>query len=458
MTQPAAVVVGAGPSGFYTAGQLLDAGFTVDVIDALPTPFGLVRAGVAPDHPNIKVVTRVFDKVAGRDGFRFFGGLTLGDNVSREDLAAHYDAVVYATGMPDSSRLGIPGEDRPGSISATGFVAWYNGHPDAAEARYDLGARRAVVIGNGNVAMDVARILALDVEALRGTDIADHALDVLEHASIDEVAVLGRRGPVQAAFTTPELRELAKMTGIDVHVDPRDLDLDEHSAAALASASATTQQNVELLREFAGRTPGASRRISLRFLWSPVEVLGEGPDGVVTGLRIARNRIEPGPDGTLRAVPTGEEQVIDCGVVIRSIGYRGRPIAGVPFDDRTGCIPNVEGRLLQEGEVQPGEYVVGWIKRGASGVIGTNKLCATGTVAAIVADRDAGRLNPRAEHGAATSAEMLLSRARTIVDWRGWQAIDRAELAAGQERSRPRVKYVRRGEMFAAAATGPAAP
>jgi ferredoxin/flavodoxin---NADP+ reductase len=248
------------------------------------------------------------------------------------------------------------------------------------------------------------------------------------------------------------------MTGIDVHVDPRDLELDEHSAAALASASSTTQQNVELLREFADRAPQASRRIALMFLWSPVEILGEGTDGVVTGLRIGRNRIEAGPDGTLRAVPTGEEQVIDCGVVIRSIGYRGRPIQGLPFDDGSGCLPNVDGRLLERDEVQQGEYVVGWIKRGPSGVIGTNKLCATGTVAAILADRDAGRLD---QHTASTPddrAEMLLSRARTIVDWRGWQAIDRAEQAAGKERSRPRVKYVRRGDMFAAATTEPAAP
>jgi ferredoxin/flavodoxin---NADP+ reductase len=454
--QPAAVVVGAGPSGFYTAGQLLDAGFTVDMIDALPTPFGLVRAGVAPDHPKIKAVTRVFDKIAAREGFRFFGGLTLGDNLSREDLVKHYDVTVYATGMPESSRLGLAGEDRPGSVSATDFVAWYNGHPDAAKAEFDLSVRRAVVIGNGNVAIDVARILALDVDALRRTDIADHAIDALDRSTIEEIVVLGRRGPVQAAFTTPELREIAKLTEVDLHVDPRDLDLDEHSAAALAAASPTTQQNVDLLREVAGRDPQSSRRrISLRFLWSPLEIVGEGPDGAVSGLRVGRNRIEQGEDGALRPVPTGEEQVIDCGLVVRSIGYRGRPINGLPFVDRSGRIPSDEGRLVEGGEVQRGEYVVGWIKRGPSGVIGTNKLCATGTVAAILADRDGGRLNPNAACTPDTRAAMLLSRAHSTVDWRGWQAIDHAELEAGQEGSRPRVKFVRRDDMFGAATTEP---
>jgi ferredoxin--NADP+ reductase len=452
--QPAAVVVGAGPSGFYTAAQLLDAGFTVDMVDSLPTPFGLVRAGVAPDHPNIKAVTRVFDKVAAREGFRFFGGLTLGDTVTREDLLEHYDAVVYATGMPDSSRLGIPGEDRPGSVSATGFVAWYNGHPDAAEGEYDLSARRVVVVGNGNVAMDVARILALDVDELRRTDIADHAIEVLDRSAVEEIVVLGRRGPVQAAFTTPEIREIAKLPGVDVHVDPRDLDLDEHSAASLTSANATTQQNVEVLREIAGREaePGR-RRLTISFLWSPLEILGEGDDGPVTGLRVGRNRIELAADGVLRAVPTGEEQVVDCGLVVRAIGYRGRPITGLPFDDRSSCIPNADGRLVEEGEVRRGEYVVGWIKRGPSGVIGTNKKCASDTVAAILADRDGGRLNPDASSSPAGRAAMLLSRARSAVDWQGWQAIDRGEVAAGEESSRPRVKFVRREDLFSAAGT-----
>ncbi|MFD5299025.1 FAD-dependent oxidoreductase [Streptomyces mutabilis] len=455
--QPAAVVVGAGPSGFYTAAQLLDAGFTVDMVDTLPTPFGLVRAGVAPDHPNIKVVTRVFDKVAARDGFRFFGGLTLGENLSRKDLVEHYDATVYATGMPESSRLAVPGEDRLGSVSATRLVAWYNGHPDAAEAAYDLSARRAVVIGNGNVAMDVARILALDVDALRRTDMADHAIAALDRSRLEEIVVLGRRGPVQAAFTSPELGEIAKLTEVDAHVDPRDLDLDEHSASALASADPTTRMNVDLLRELAAREARPSRRrISFRFLWSPLEIVGDGPDGAVTGLRIGRNRIERGPDGSLRAVATGEEQVIDCGMVIRAIGYRGRPIDGLPFDDRTGRIPNVDGRLVEDGEVQPGEYVVGWIKRGPSGVIGTNKKCAVETAAAIRADRDGGRLNPHAAYAPDTSAAMLLSRARSVVDWQGWQAIDRAETEAGQEQGRPRVKLVRRSDLLAAATTEPA--
>ena len=269
------------------------------------------------------------------------------------------------------------------------------------------------------------------------------------------MVVLGRRGPVQAAFTTPELREFGKLDAVDVLVDPLDLQLDEHSEAALATADQTVQQNVELLREFAGRAATGRRRIVLKFFWSPLEVLGDGPDGAVTGLRIGRNRIERGSDGTVRAVPTGEEEVVDCGLVVRAIGYRGRPIAGLSFDQRSGTIPNVDGRLVEDGEVQPGEYVVGWIKRGASGVIGTNKKCATDTVAAILADRAAEQQDPHAANDPDATAAMLLARARTAVDWRGWQAIDRAELDAGREGSRPRVKYVRREDMVAAASTEP---
>src|SRR4051794_39801207 len=358
---PRAVIVGAGPSGFYAADQLLTAGFEVDVLDALPTPFGLVRAGVAPDHPKIKAVTRVYEKTAKKDGFRFFGGVRLGEHVTRAELLQRYHVVLYALGTADDNRLGIPGEDRPGSHAATHFVAWYNGHPDAADHEYDLSVKRAVVIGNGNVAIDVARMLVLHPEELAPTDTADHAIEVLASSQIEEVVLLGRRGPAQAAFTNPELRELAELQRAGVEVDATDLDLDEHSARWLESeADITARKNVEILREYAATGPkDATHKIVLRFLRSPVEILGEGEHGPVTGVRVVRNEIVAGEDGALRAVATGDEEVIDCGLVLRSIGYRGKPVDDVPFDDRRGLIRNVGGRVCAEsGDAHRGEYVV----------------------------------------------------------------------------------------------------
>ena len=390
-----AVVVGAGPSGFYTTDQLLDAGFDVDLIDTLPTPFGLVRAGVAPDHPKIKSVTRVYEKTAAKPGFRFFGGVELGCDITRAELLERYHAVVYAFGTADDNRLGIPGEDRPGSYPATRFVAWYNGHPHAAGEHFDLSARRAVVIGNGNVAIDVARMLVLEPRELAVTDTADHALAELAAAQIEEVVVIGRRGPAQAAFTTPELRELRELTRAEIHVDPVEAELDPYSERWLEeSGDATAKRNVRLLREYAALAPaGKSHRISLRFLRSPLAVLGDAEAGPVTGLRLGRNRIEPDARGGVRAVATGEVEELRCGLILRSIGYRGRPVDDVPFDAARGLIRNVGGRVCdEEARSHRGEYVVGWIKRGPSGVIGTNKKDATDTVARIVEDAEAGAL------------------------------------------------------------------
>jgi ferredoxin--NADP+ reductase len=444
-------VVGAGPSGFYATDQLLDAGFTVDLIDVLPTPFGLVRAGVAPDHPKIKSVIRVYEKTAAKPGFRFFGGVELGSDLTRAELLERYHAVIYAIGTADDNRLGIPGEDRPGSYPATRFVAWYNGHPDAADDRFDLSARRAEEIGNGNVAIDVARMLVLDPSELAPTDTADHALAALAVAEVEEVVLLGRRGPAQAAFTNPELRELAELSRAEVHVEAADLELDEHSARWLEEeADATTKRNVELLSEFAGRqAQGKSHRISLRFLRSPVEVLGDGDHGPVGALRVVRNRIEPDPRGGLRAVATDQFEEIECGLVLRSIGYRGRPVADLPFDERRGVIRNAGGRVCDE-DARPhrGEYVVGWIKRGPSGVIGTNKKDAADTVARILEDADAGALNEPARH----AGDWIHARAPRAVRWGGWLAIDAHERRAGEPQGRPRVKLVRLPELLAASA------
>src|SRR4051794_4273724 len=447
-----AAVVGAGPSGFYATDQLLKAGFDVDLLEVLPTPFGLVRAGVAPDHPKIKSVTRIYEKTAQHPQFRFFGGVELGTHVGRHDLLERYHVVLYAVGTSSDNKLGIPGEDRPGSHGATEFVAWYNGHPDYADREFDLGATRAVVVGNGNVAVDVARMLVLAPEEVAVTDAADHAVAPLGGAQVHDVIVLGRRGPAQAAFTTPELRELAELTRADIVVDPADMELDPASEAWLASdaADATARRNVELLREYSGREPhGHARKVELRFLRSPVEILGEGEHGPVTGVRVVHNRIEATADGRLRAVPTGEEEVIACGLVLRSIGYRGVPPAGIPFDRRRGLIRNEGGRVTgDDGARATGEYAVGWVKRGPSGVIGTNKKDAADTVARTLEARDAGALNAPADPSPEACEEWLAERCPDLVTWEGWRAIDEHESALGAPQSRPRVKLVRTGEML----------
>jgi ferredoxin/flavodoxin---NADP+ reductase len=440
-----AAVIGAGPSGFYAAEHLLREGLAVDLYDALPTPYGLVRAGVAPDHPKIKSVTRIYEKTAQHPDFRFFGGVQVGADVTREELLDRYHAIVYAVGTSSDKALGIPGERRPGSVAAAEFVAWYNGHPSYADEAFDLSSSRAVVIGNGNVALDVARMLVLDPAELAPTDVADHAIAAFAGASVDEVVILGRRGPAQASFTTPELRELSELTRADVVLDPAGLE----PAAEAEDESPTVRRNLALLREYAARPlTGKSHRIELRFARSPIEILGKGEDGRVTGVRVSVNRVEAG-----RAVPTGDEEIIPCGLVIRAVGYRGRRLPGVPFDERRGLIRNDGGRVCEEGGSPcTGEYAVGWIKRGPSGVIGTNKKCAAETVAGLLEDLGRGRLDePFAPDGEAIEA-WLHGRVPGLVTWHGWQAIDAHERALGAPQGRPRVKLVRIAEMQGLAA------
>ncbi len=329
-------VVGSGPAGFYAAGALLasdDPSVAVDLIDRLPTPWGLVRLGVAPDHPNIKAVSRAFEKIAGHERFRFFGNVEVGRDVTQEELAERYDAVVHAFGAQTDRQLGIPGEDLAGSWPATAFVAWYNGHPDFQDLSFDLSHERAVVIGNGNVALDVARMLALTPEELAPTDTTDAAIAAINAAGIHEIVVVGRRGPVQAAWTPVEVGELGELAGADILVEPADLELDPASAAELEAAPPTVRRNVEHLREYAERPPaGHPRAIRLRFLRSPVAIHG---DGRVESIELVRNELVGG-----RAVPTGETETIECGVVFRSVGYHGVALPGVPFDASTGTVPN----------------------------------------------------------------------------------------------------------------------
>jgi ferredoxin--NADP+ reductase len=426
-------VVGSGPAGFYAADALLkseDPTVEVDLLDRLPTPWGLVRLGVAPDHENIKAVSRAFEKTAARPGFRFFGNVEVGSTVSHEELLRLYDAVVYTVGAQTDRRLEIPGEDLPGSWAATEFVAWYNGHPDFQDREFDLSHQRAIVIGNGNVAIDCARMLALTADELAGTDTTHEAIEAIVAAGVEEIVMLGRRGPVQAAFTPPELKELGELAGAEPIVDPRDLELDPASESELEHDRERARRNYELLQDYAAREPDDKpRRIVLRFLTSPVAILG---DGKVEAVEVVRNELVE-QDGRIVARPTGETEVIPAGIVLRSVGYKGVELPGVPFDERSGTIPNDGGRVLGAERT----YVAGWIKRGPSGVIGTNKKDATETVQRLLEDARAGRLAAAAPGDLAV---LLEEKGAHFVAYAGWQAIDAAERAAGEPLGRPRVK------------------
>jgi ferredoxin/flavodoxin---NADP+ reductase len=452
-------VIGSGPAGFYAAGHLLKAAgdrFEVDMIERLPTPWGLVRSGVAPDHPKIKSVTRIYEKTAAHPRFRYFGNVTFGEHVSREDLLGCYHAIVYATGSPSDRPLGIPGEDLPGSHAATEFVGWYNGHPDHTDLEIDLlRAERAVVVGNGNVALDVARMLVLAPSELAPTDTANHALEVLEASNVRDVVVVGRRGPAQAACTNPELLELGELSEADVIVDESELERALAVPDPGAAADATSRRNVDILRDYARREPaGRRKRIVLRFLLSAVELHAD-ERGHLGSVELVRNELAVADSGALRARPTGERETIEAGLLFRAIGYRGLPLPGVPFDDRGAVILNEAGRVLDAGTGAPlpGEYVVGWIKRGPTGVIGTNKKDAQETVDALLADCPAGgdgadALNQPLEPRPAAVEELLRSKQPELVTYEGWEAIDRHERAAGEPEGRPRVKLTRIEEML----------
>src|SRR4051812_10216699 len=453
MTEPLrAAIVGAGPSGFYAAGQILAADephFAVDLYDRLPTPYGLIRSGVAPDHPKIKSVTRAYDKTSQHERFRFFGHVELGSDVTREQLLERYHVVLYTIGTATDKRLGIPGEDLRGSHAATEFVAWYNGHPDHSGLEVDLHAKQVVVVGAGNVAIDVARMLALAPSELEVTDTADHAIEVLSSSGIEEITILARRGPLQAAFTNPELLEMGVLERADVEVVEGELD--ELSAVALEEADKTRRRNVEILRDYAARPKtGKPLTVRFRFLASPVELLGDD-NGRVRGVRVERNAIVARDDGSLAARGTGAYDEIPAQLVFRSIGYTGKPIGDIPFDERRGLIHNEGGRVTHtDGTHHVGEYVSGWIKRGPSGVIGTNKKDSQDTVTKILEDVAAGRVN----RPVADDIEALVpASAPEAVTWDGWQAIDAVETAAGEASGtgRPRVKLTDWGALREAA-------
>jgi ferredoxin--NADP+ reductase len=449
---PRIAIIGAGPSGFYAAEALQKAhpGIAIDLFDRLPTPFGLVRGGVAPDHPKIKSVTKVFERIASQPGFRFLGHVEVGSDVSVAELREHYDAVIATFGARTDRPLGIPGEHLAGSHAATELVGWYNGHPDYADLPFDLDQSAVAIIGIGNVAMDVARILAKSPDALATTDLAAHALTALRSSAIRTIHVIARRGAAQAACTTPELRELGELEGVDVVVPREYLDLDEASATLLAHAEdRTAEKNLAVLREWADRAPtGAPRQIHFHFVTSPVALLGEDR---IEALVVERNRLEADGQGGVRAVPTGEQRTLPIGLVFRSVGYRGVALEGLPFDVRRGTIPNQGGRVTVapgSSETIPGLYVAGWIKRGPQGVIGTNKSCAAETVALLVADLETGAVVRRGGKAEAVDA-LLAGRGVRVTTWSDWQRLDAEEQARGAPAGRPREKIVAVEEMLA---------
>ncbi|MFD4366805.1 FAD-dependent oxidoreductase [Rhodococcus sp. NPDC058521] len=449
-------IVGSGPAAMYAADELLtQPDVHVNVFDRLPTPHGLVRAGVAPDHQRTKQVTNLFDTIADQPGFEYYLDVEIGTDISHRELLEHHHAVIYAVGASTDRPLRVPGADLPGCTSATGFVAWYNGHPDHAHRTYDLSHRRAVIVGNGNVALDVARILTADPEDLAATDIAAPALEALRNSRVEEVVILGRRGIAQSAFTVPEFAGLLSDPNLRVVIDPEGSELDEVTRAheKRGTLQHSVAQKLELLRGLSvgDESVDDARRITLRYLATPTRILG---DDRVSGIELAMNELVADGDGVVRANATDRTEAIDAGLVLTSIGYRGVPVAGLPFDDAAGIVSNADGRVSDgvDGDSVPGAYVVGWIKRGPSGYIGTNKSCAQETVNALVDDFNRGALTAPAVPATALKS-FVRERVPAMVDRAGWQAIDRVELQRGAAQHRARDKIVSRGEMADVAAT-----
>ncbi|KUH93919.1 FAD-dependent oxidoreductase [Mycobacterium sp. IS-3022] len=446
-------IVGSGPSGYFAAASLLKFADStddtdpkrdvrVDMLEMLPTPWGLVRSGVAPDHPKIKSISAQFDKTAMDPRFRFFGNISVGEHVQAAELAERYDAVIYAVGAQSDRSLGIPGEDLPGSVAAVDFVGWYNAHPHFEEVTPDISSGRAVVIGNGNVALDVARILVTDPDVLAATDIADHALRSLHDRGVEEVLVIGRRGPLQAPFTTLELRELGQLEGlgdVDVIVDPADFaDITDED---LEAAGKTVRNNIKVLRGYAEQSPkNAKRRIVFRFRTSPIEIKG---DGRVESIVLGRNELVDA-GGRIVAKDTGEREELPAQLVVRAVGYRGVPTPGLPFDERNGTIPHTRGRI----DGSRNEYVVGWIKRGPTGVIGSNKSDSQETVDTLIEDLSGAQLSDFDAEHSQRLAEWLVERQPKVVTDDHWKLIDEYERSAGEPHGRPRVKLTSVAEML----------
>ena len=447
-------IVGAGPSGFYAAGALqskqkeLGLHIAIDMFDKLIAPHGLVRYGVAPDHQNIKAVSKVYDRIAADPNFRYFGNVEFCNHLHLEDFQKHYNAILFAVGAQSDRRLGIAGEDLPNSFSATEFVAWYNGHPHYRHLNPNLNVKDVVVVGVGNVAMDVARILAHTIEELQHTDIADHAPVVLAQSKVENIYILARRGPAQVKFTPVELKEFGELAIAEPIVLPTELEIDEVSAQLVAD-DPQMQRNLETLRTFVKTKPeGKARRVHFRFLLSPVEIMAD-EEGGISAVKVEKNKLLPNADGSdMKATGTGEFETIPAGLILRSVGYKGLPLDSVPYDSRSGIIPNREGRIVDEsGSPLSGLYVVGWAKRGANGIIGTNKPDSHETVDKLIEDlhlfAKVAQPDPQA------IVELLQQRGVRYVSQADWQKINDVEVALGKEQGRPRVKFISHEEMLA---------
>lgn len=446
-----AAIIGAGPSGFYAAAGLLkEEGHTVtvDMFDRLVAPHGLVRYGVAPDHQNIKAVAKTYDRTAADPSFRYFGNVEFGKQITHEDLCRHYDVVFYATGAQSDRRLGVPGEDLPNSLSATEFVAWYNGHPDFRGLNPDLSCEAAIVVGVGNVAMDVARILAKSVDELKATDITDYALEALATSNIKDIYIVARRGPAQVKFTNAEVREFGHLDIADPIVLDSELRLDRASSASIEGDTGM-QKNLDYLRAYAeiGAT-GKPRRVHFRFLLSPVEIIGE--DGKIVAVKMEKNQLRAVAGGDIIASGTGQYETIPAGMILRSVGYKGSPLPGVPYDARKGTIPNELGRVLDPASdrVVRGEYVVGWAKRGPTGVIGTNKPDSIESVNSMFEDLQKGKLQGCEDPSPDAVVALLKERGVRYVTSGEWRTIDAYEVNTGKLQGKPRIKLVETDEML----------
>ncbi|MDP2654252.1 MAG: NADP oxidoreductase [Candidatus Omnitrophota bacterium] len=434
-------VIGSGPSGFYATETLLtslDLKVSVDIFDRLPAPYGLVRYGVAPDHPKIKNVVKIYEKTADNPAVSFLGNVHVGKDILIEEIRRFYDAVIFTCGAQSDRQLGIPGETLDGCHSATEFVAWYNGHPDYRQKTFDLSHETAAVIGQGNVAMDVSRILCKTVEELKGTDIAKHALEALAESKIKEVHVIGRRGPIQAAFTPVEIREFGDLADCDPVLDPAYLKIRPESEIELEDpTNLQAKKNFEVLKSFSARPPSQKqKRFIIHFHKSPQKLLGSGR---LNKLVLEKNRLV-GPPGKQQAEGTGVFEEMACGLVLYSIGYRGVPIPGIPFDTKKGTFSNIEGRVMEGGHAIPGLYCAGWIKRGPTGVIGTNKPDSVMTVQKILADLP--QLKPCETPDSGAVKKLLKEREIRVVSFPDWKKIDAAEIEFGKTAGKPREKFV----------------
>ena len=446
-------VIGSGPAGFYSAGELFrqeSFSIKVDMFDRLPTPFGLVRGGVAPDHQKIKSVTKIYSRIAENPNFRFFGNVEFGRDIFQSDLLDHYDAVIYSVGSPADRALGIPGENLSGSHSATEFVAWYNGHPDFSNHKFDLSVKNAFVIGMGNVALDVARILAKTPEELAATDIAGYALEALRESQLENIWLVGRRGPLQAAFTPSEAREFLELREAEAVVEGGPLELDTKSQKILETeAGKDTKKNIEILKQISEREASVKKkRVHFLFLASPVEISGEGK---VEKISMVRNQLVRRDDGSLRPQATEKKIEEDAGLVFRSIGYLGKPLVDLPFDHKSGTIPNECGQVkdLENGNsFRCREYVAGWIKRGPSGVIGTNKQDSVETVHRMLETFQAEKMEPGQYITVPDIVSLLESRKIEYVSFADWKLLDAHETEAGQAEGRPRLKLTSIAEML----------